>query len=252
MTKKDRLLNLFFSVLAIVAVWVAWTVAYYAEDNPYVVPSAAETFAEMGRLFAEADFWRAFGGTLLRTLEAFALSFALGLVLALSALLLPRLRAFFAPIVSALRTAPTMALVLLLLLWTSHSAAPVLIAVLVLFPAFYAAMLASLDEVRAEYGETARAFRVPPARQAFKMYFPLAAPPVLGQMGANFSLGLKITISGEVLALTAKSLGGMMQLAQGFLQIPRLMALTVLAIFLGFAFEAAFWLLERAVVRWRR
>lgn len=252
MKKRDRLLNLFFSVLAIVAVWVAWTVAYYAVDNDYVVPSVNGTFAEMGRLLAEAAFWRAFAGTLLRTLEAFVLSFALGLLLALFALLVPRLRAFFAPVVSVLRTVPTMALVLILLLWTSHAAAPVLIALLVLLPAFYASMLSSLDEVREEYGEMARAFRVGRARQAVGMYLPLAAPPVLKQMGANFSLGLKITVSGEVLALTAKSLGSMMQQAQGLLETPRLMALTLLSVFVGFLFEGVFWLVSKAVVRWRR
>ena len=251
MTKRDKFLNLFFSALAVVAVWVAWTVAYYAVGNDYVVPSVNATFAEMGRLLSDAAFWRAFGGTILRTLEAFALSFALGIILALLALLFPRMRAFFAPIVSLLRTAPTMALVLILLLWTSPAAAPVLIAALVLFPMFYAAMNASLDEVRTEYGEMARVFHVPRAKQAVCMYLPLAAPPVLKQMGAAFSLGLKITVSGEVLSLTAKSLGGMMQLAQGYLQIPRLMALTLLAIFTGLLFEGAFWLAARAAERGR-
>lgn len=249
--KHDKLYNFLCSLVAVAAIWLAWLIAYVSVKNDYVIPSVGATFREMGRLLGQAAFWRAFGGTVLRTVEAFFLSFALGLVLSLCALLSGRVRAFLAPVISLLRTVPTMALVLIFLLWTSPAAAPVLIAVLVLMPVFYASMLAALDEVKNEYGGLARAFKVGRARRAALMYLPLAAPPVLGQMGATFSLGLKITVSGEVLSVTARSLGGMMQQAQGYLEIPRLMALTLLTVFVGFLFEAIFWLISKAIVRWR-
>lgn len=226
--------------MALLVVWLAWLVAYFAVGNDLVVPPFSKTLREVGRLLTEVAFWRAFGGTLWRSLEAFLLSLLLGVGCALLAGISHPVRAFFAPIVSVLRTVPTMAVVLILLLWTSPAVAPVVIAALVLFPVFYAATLSSLDVVREEYGDMAAAFRVPRAKQALKMYLPLAAPPVLAQCGAIFSLGLKITISGEVLSATAKSLGSMMQQAQGFLQMPRLLALTLLAVLIGFLFEGIF------------
>ncbi len=226
--------------MALLALWLAWLIASLAVGNGLVVPSFTDTAKEIGRLFTEAAFWRAFGGTLWRSLEAFLLSFALGTGLALLAALSRPVRAFFSPIVSVLRTVPTMAVVLILLLWTSPKVAPVIIAVLVLFPVFYASVLSSLDEVKKEYGDLASSFRVSGVRQAFLMYLPLAAPPVLAQLGATFSLGLKIAVSGEVLSSTAKSLGSMMQQAQGFLETPRLIALTLLTVAVGFAFEGIF------------
>lgn len=255
MTKRDKLFNCIASVLALGAIWLAWLIAYFAVKNDTVIPSVGDTFAEMGRLLfgqERAAFWRAFGNTLLRAVEAFALSFVLGLALALLAFFVKYVRAFFAPIVSVLRTIPTLALVLILLLWTSPFAATVIIALLVLFPVFYVSILSALDEVREEHGQTVRAFRVPLVRQAISMYLPLAAPPVLKQMGADLSLGLKVTVSGEVLALTAHSLGRMMQYAATMLiDMPQLMALTLLTVATGFFFEGIFWLLSKAVVRWR-
>lgn len=237
--------------MAIAAIFLAWIIAYLAVGNDLVVPSFSETFAEIGRLLTEAAFWSAFGGTLWRSLEAFLLSFALGALLALMSCVSAGVRAFLVPVVSVLRTIPTMALVLILLLWTSPALAPVIIAALVLFPAFYATMLSALDEVRKEYGEVAAVFRVPKGKQAIRMYLPLAAPPVLAQLGATFSLGLKITVSGEVLSSTAKSLGSMMQQAQGFLETPRLIALTLLAVALGFLFEGLFALIAHLLERKR-
>ncbi len=231
--------------------WLVWIIAYLVVRNDYVMPSFGDALKEMGRLLTEAAFWRAFGNTLLRTFWAFSASFVLGAGLALVAKLHTAVRAFFAPVVSVLRTVPTMAIILMLLLWTNPKVAPVIVALLVLFPAFYAAALAGLDGVEDRYGTLVRAFGVGAGRKLIGMYLPLAAPPVLKQAGSVFSLGLKITISGEVLSSTFRSLGGLMQEAKMYLQMPRLMALTLVSVLLGFALEGLCALLCRLIVRWR-
>lgn len=243
--------NVIFSAAAVVLLILVWIAAYFLVRNDYVLPSFWETLRETGRLLGEASFWRALGNTFLRTLWAFLGSFAAGVALAVPAHLKRGVRAFLAPVISVLRTLPTMAIILMLLLWTTPAAAPVIVAALVLFPAVYAAALACLDEVGEEYGELTRAFRVNIGRQIGRMYLPLAAPVMLRQSGSLFSLGLKVVISGEVLASTYRSLGGMMQDAQMYLNMPRLMALTLLVLLMGFALEGLCYLAYRLIVRWR-
>lgn len=232
--------------------WLVWIIAHLIVRNDYVLPSFWETLKACGRLFAEAAFWRAFGNTLLRTLWAFLLSFVLGVGFALAASFHGYVRAFFAPIISALRTVPTMAIILMLLIWTNPRITPVIVTLLVLFPSFYAATLSALDEVNGEYSALARAFDVPAGKRILKMYLPLSAPAVLGQAGAIFSMGLKITISGEVLSNTFRSLGGLMQEAKMFVDMPSLMALTLVSVLLGFVLEAAGLLGYRLLVRWKK
>lgn len=200
----------------------------------------------------EGGFWRAFGSTLLRTVIAFVVSFVLGGSLALLSRLFPAVRAFFAPVVSVLRTLPTMAVILVLLLWTSPSVAPVVVAALVLFPALYSACLTAFDGAGEEFGELTEAFEIGVGRKIGKMYLPLAAPSVLGQAGAVFSMGLKVTVSGEVLSSTYRSLGGMMHEAQNILNMPRLLALTLVSLLIGFALEGICALAARYLVRWKR
>ena len=248
MNKKNAL----FSALAIVALWLAWLIAYAAVQNDYVLPSFWDACRETGRLLASASFWRALGNTFLRTLWAFLASLALGVAMAVAAHVQGWVRAFFAPVVSVLRTLPTMAIILMLLLWTTPAAVPVIVAALVLFPAVYAAALAALDEAGEAYGELTRAFRVPLWRRIGRMYLPLAAPAFLKQAGGIFSLGLKVVISGEVLASTFRSIGGMMQDAKMYLEMPRLMALTLLVLLLGFALEGLCRLAYVLIVRWRK
>ena len=81
MAKKNAL----FSVMAVIALWLAWLVAYECVRNDYVLPSFWEACSEMGRLLGSASFWRAFGNTFLRTLWAFLISLALGVAMAVMA-----------------------------------------------------------------------------------------------------------------------------------------------------------------------
>ncbi len=241
-----------FSVLALAALWAGWTIAYFAIGNEYILPSFSQTLVATGRYLASGAFYAAFFHTLGRTVVAFLCSAIAGTLLALLSYRAAWARAFLAPVVSVLRTVPTMAIILALLIWTSPAAAPVVVCVLVLFPAWYAAALAGLDEVGREYGDLARVYDVSLSRRVFRMYLPLAAPVFLGQAGSLLSMGLKITVSAEVLAKTYRSLGGMMQEAQTFVEMPELLALTLVTVVLGFALEGICALVLRFAVRWKR
>lgn len=128
---KQRIL---FSVAALIAVWLVWIVAFRIIANDYILPSFSETAAALFQTLGEGAFWRAILNTLGRTLLAFAVSIVLGVGLALLARLFRGVRSFFAPLISILRTLPTMAVILILLIWTTPSVAPVIVAGLVLFP----------------------------------------------------------------------------------------------------------------------
>ncbi len=244
--------NILFSTLSLVFVWLLWLIVYAILRNDYILPSFWETMRSTGSILGEAEFWQAFFRTLGRVFVAFLISMVLGAGLALLSGLHPFVRSFFSPIVSILRTVPTMAIILMLLFWTNPRVAPVIVSLLVLMPAFYAATLSAIDEVKERYGGFARAFGVNAGRKIMKMYLPLAGPAVLSQAGAIFSMGLKITISGEVLCNTFQSIGGLMQEAKMFLEMPMLMALTLISILMGFLFEGLGVLFYRLSVRWRQ
>lgn len=243
--------NLLFSALALLFLWVVWIIAYYAVGNAFLVPSIGDTFSALGEYLASGAFWTAFSRTLLRTVLSFLISLLLGVGLAALAVNVKWVRAFLAPVISVLRTLPTMAIILILLLWTSPSVAPVIVTLLVLFPAVYAAALAALDDVKGEFSALVQAYGVSKGRQLVQMYLPLVAPNLLKQSGGIFSMGLKVTVSGEVLASTARSIGGLMQDAR-IAHPAHLMALTLVTVLLGFLLEGACLLAYKLIVRWKR
>lgn len=249
--KKRFFHNLIYSVFAIALMWIAWLVAFFAAGNDLVIPSVMETFSSMGRLFLQATFWRAFGATLIRTLVSFVFALLPALALALLSDSFSWIRSLLHAIVAFLRTVPTMAVILIFLIWTTPKVAPVLVTWLVSFPMLYAEFLSALDGVGKEYREMAAAYRLSRLKQIFSVYLPLSAPVALGGVGAQLSLALKVMVSAEILSKTYQSVGGMMSEAKMYFEVPELFALTILVVLLGMLLEGVCSLVKRFLVRWR-
>ncbi len=254
---KNLLLSLGLSVTGFAFLWIVWVIAYYCVRNELLFPSVGDTLSSVGELLFTGGeltraFWRAFGATFLRTFLSFLVSFSCGALLAALAVSFRGVRAFLSPVVSVLRTYPTLAIVPFLIRWTSPSFAPVVVSVLVLFPAVYASALACFSDGVARYGDFAKAYRIGRAKRVFGLYLPVSLPTLLTEGGATFSMGLKIIVSGEVLASTAESLGGMMQDAQIYFAVSRLFALTIVTVLLGFVLEGACVLAKKLFIKWDR
>lgn len=234
---------------AIAFLSLVWVVAYYAVGNDLLVPSFSDCLKRLFVLLGTRVFWTAFFATLLRVLIAFVLSFVLAVVLAVVSYLLPTFKAFFAPIVSVLRSLPTLAVLLVLLVWTGANGAPVVVAFLSLFPMLYAGVAAALSGVDNALVEMSRVYKVPLKKRILQLYLPSIAPQVLQEAGAATSFALKLVVSAEVLAATWKSLGGMLQEAKLYLDMPLLFALVCVSFLTGLLLELALSAVARAVER---
>lgn len=230
--------------------WVIWLIAYYAEGNEYIIPSFSSAVKSLWQLLQTASFWRAFGYTLLRSVIAFIVSFALAAVCVSLATLSKTFRKLLNPFITVLRTIPTMAIILIILLWTNPKTAPIIVGGLVTFPMIYAQMSAAFDRTESELGAVIKVYQIKPTNAIFKIYLPNILADALSQAGAGFSLTLKIIVSAEVMASTYVSIGGMMQQAKSYLEIPELFALTIVTIIAGALFEVAFNQLSRFTKRW--
>ena len=86
-------------------------------------------------------------------------------------------------------------------------------------------------------------------KRILQLYLPSAAPYVLREVGAALAFSLKLVVSAEVVARTAKSLGGMMDEARAWGEIPTLFALVVAAFLTAVVLETITALIARLVER---
>ena len=230
--------NLWQCLAAIVFLVAVWVIAYFAVGNHLLIPSFVESVKEVGRLLISKAFWLAFAMSLLRAWIAFLLSFALAGVFAVIAYLYPSVGGFLAPIVSAFRSLPILAVLLILLSFLGKGEAPVAVAFLSLFPMLYTGIVAALSGVDKHLIEVSRVQGTPLFRRVSAIYLPLASPYILKEASGALSFSVKLVVSAEVLAYTAQSLGGMMQDAKIY-NLPQLFALVGMSFLAGLVLELA-------------
>ena len=247
--EKKALKNAAFFAAYVFAFALVWTIAYGAVENAYVLPSLWEVCKAAGRLLKERFFYESFLRSFLRVLSAFSLSFVCGAAFATLAKVFPVFGKIVAPVIKALRALPTMAIMLVLLLWSTPDRAPVIVAFLALFPVLYTGMSAAISTVDKNLEEMCEIYRVPMQRRVFSMYLPLALPYALREAAGGISFALKLVVSAEVLASTYVSLGGMLQLSKIYMQTPEMFALALLVIVVGLLLEGLGELIARCVER---
>lgn len=249
---SDKKFNIVYSLFAVIVMWAVWLIVGAAVGNEYLIAPFAESMGEFFRLFAKAFFWKAFSHTLLRTVIAFAISFAIALACACVAVLFKPFAAFMRPIVALLRSLPTMAVLLLILTWMTPRTAPVAVAMLVLLPMIYSQLYENIIGVDGELVQMARVYKLTRLQRLKCVYLPHIMPSTVEDIGINLSFNLKIVISAEVMAATYTAIGGMMNEAQIYINLPRLAALTLVAVVFGIAVELLFRALSRALFKWNR
>lgn len=235
--KKTLVKNAIVCVLAVGVLLAVWAIAYFCVGNELIVPSISECFRAFFKLFLSATFYKSFFATLLRVVFAFVLALIFAAPLAVIAYLFPYFAKFLTPIVATVRCIPVLAVLLILLVFVGAGVAPVLVAFLTLFPMLFTAFFTALAGVDKQLLEMSRVYKVPLKRQIKSLYLPAMARVGAREGIAAFSLGIKLVVSAEVLAQTAKSLGGQMQEAKVYLDMPYLFALVLGVVAVGLMIE---------------
>lgn len=248
--KRARLYSALIGASSLIAMWLVWVIAHKTVKNEYLVPGVKETLSSLLELLKDGFFWRATYKTLIKVIIAFAISFVLAGALSALGNLFKRFDLFLKPITAVIRTLPTMAILVLILIYTNATTAPVIVAVLVLMPMIYNQFSVAFRAVDDGLVSAMKIYGVKRKDRIFKVYLPVIAPTVLGSVGSNLSFGVKLIISAEVMAFTFTSIGGMMQNANAMLDIPKLSALTLVAVILGLLIELIFHLALKKAFKW--
>lgn len=251
MKNKDKLLNAILPLISIVCIIVLWSSVAVVVDNSYLLPTFSQTVSVFFSLLGKAEFYRVVFGTLSRSLIAFVFSFSLALILALITNRRKVATKIVAPIISIIRVLPTIAVVLLLRVWTDEFVAPILVTFLVVFPTLYLSVKSALDSVDYDQIEMCKVFGVSSKDILLKVKLPQIYPPILSAIGAGLSLNLKLMVAAEVLAYTANSLGNLLQLSKLYDQTATMMALVLVTVILGLIIEGVFSLICKKVGKWQ-
>jgi NitT/TauT family transport system permease protein len=237
------------SLLGIV---LLWQLTASAVKLPLLFPTPAATLRQLAGLAVSADFWRHLAATLGRGLAGFSLALLSGATLGFWAGRREWLAALIHPWVVVCRSTPSMAFILLALLWLKGDAVALFVVFLVVFPIAVQNILEGVRNVDPELTEMTAIYRISPTRALKALYLPSLLPFLAAAISSGLGMTWKVMIAAEVLSYPKWGIGSQMDGARVFLQTDRVFAWTAVVVIIGLGFD---WLLDgwaRQMMNWRR
>ena len=217
-----------------------WQLAAVLVDNRLLLVGPLQVAGRLWQLLGMQTTWQALGYSFGRISLGFFLAFALALVLAAVSARFPLAEILLRPYVLAIQTVPVASFIVIALLWLSGRHLSIFISSLMVLPVLYANALQGFRAADRQLLEMAQVFRMPRFRRTRCIFLPALAPYL--QSACHVALGLcwKAGVAAEVIAVTEKSVGGMLYDAKVYLEIPDLFSWTVLIVAVSLGFEKLF------------
>ena len=237
MTKINVKNSILFSILGVVLIFALWFLLYFIVANAYVIPSPIEVVKASLSYLSSLTFYGHLANTLIRVVLALAISFVLGIFFAILSHLFTNVEHTLLPIVSVIRSLPTLAVLLIILICVSRVIAPTIVCILTLFPIVYSQTLRYLNTISKQEREMLTLYNVPIKKQIFSVYLKGYLPFFIKEATALFSFSLKLVVSAEILANVFKSIGGDVFQASIYAEVTQMFSLTLLVCVLGIIVE---------------
>ena len=232
-----------FFLLGIGLLLFSWSLIAYCLNQPILVPGPATTYRELVRIVSGESFGRTIAATVWRFLLGFGLTALLAMLLGAAAGLHQSIATLFSPFIALIKAIPTMAIILLAIIWLKSNAAPVLVVFLISFPVLYWSWKTGMEETDRKLLQMAKVFRVGFFRQLFEIYLPTARPYVWAGMSSALGLGFKVCIGAEVLCQPQHGIGSAFQIEKANLNTAGVFAWAIICV-------ALVGVLDLAVKRW--
>ena len=228
--------------LSILLIPIAWQLLSWQMAQPQLIPSFPNLIRALFRLVYSPGFLVSIGTTCLRACVGLLLSLAAA---SITAFLLNRsegIRLLFMPWLSLLRSVPVISFILLALIFLNPEMIPLLIAFLTMYPLLTENLLKGLMNRRDSWKMLARQFNLNAWNRLFQINYPQLKPYLFSGLASAVGFGWRAIIMGEVLSQCVDGIGKRMKEAQVFIDVPELIAWTLVAIVLS-------WLTDKLISR---
>ena len=238
-----------YTVLGIGFVFLLWWLTSLIVKGTVLktFPGPEDAIPLFFELFAHASTWLAVGGTLLRLVISFAIAFVIGSFLGVISGINKSFANFMRPLIITLRTLPTAAVILILIVLLRPIFAPIIIVFLIIFPISYESMATGIKNVNKEVREAAKIDGASRLQSNIRIKIPLSMPYVLLGVVSSLGLGMKISIMSEIIAGSNRisGLGRLIHLAYIEADMTRIVAISIFAIILIGLIDLAMYFAKR-------
>lgn len=221
-----------YTYISIAILTLCWILSSKIVNNDVIIPSPRSTIYSLITIITGENFAKYIFKTLSRSLYSFLISVGLSILIGIPAGIAKVFYNMMIPIVSILKSVPTMAIIILTLIWLSSDTAPILIGIIVVFPILYESVVKGMLNVDGKLIQMANLHSVRIGNIIKDIYIPTVYIYLSSVLGSAFGLTLKSVIAGEVLGQPRFSIGGSLQLEKLYLNTSGVFAWIIVVVIL--------------------
>lgn len=219
---------------AVAAFWIiVWQLIAMAVGSSVLFVGPVSAAQRLIELLAEGAFYSSIVQTLINIVVGFALAMVLGIFVAFCTYFDPVLKALIHPLVRFMRVVPVASLTIVILVFMSSRQLPSVVSFLMVFPLVYLNVFEGIDRTDAGLREMSAVFRVPFLRQVRQLYLPSVRPYIYAAYETGFGYAWKSAVTAEVISSATNSIGSHLSDAKVYLDMPSLLAWTVVIVVLA-------------------
>ncbi len=237
MTISSMKLNKVYLLLSVFFAILLWHILAYFIGSEIILPTPLKTIEEFFKIIQAEDFIVVIASSVSRILFGFLISFSLACLLAFLSSMFKVFEYLIKPYLLTIKSVPTMAIILLAIIWLKSNAAPMLVSSLVCFPIVFSNVFEGFKTVDNKLIEMANVFNVGFIDKLTKIYLPHLKNYIVAGATTAISLSVKVTIAAEVLSQPLQSIGGKLQIERVNLNTAGVFAWALIAILLAGIFE---------------
>ena len=203
-------------VIGIILLFGLWFLATLIFDkNSMIFPSPIVTFGALWKLLGIGYTYQCLAFSVLKMLIGFGLGFILAFILALIVRDDERLYLVLSPIMTAMKSIPTAAVVFLFVVLVDAEYAPCFLVMILSLPILYESLVNGMRNIDPQIIDAVKIDGGHGIRKVMRIQLPLAMPYLLVGIISSFSLSFKIEIMSEIVTgYTRNGLGSLIKAAQ--------------------------------------
>lgn len=245
MQNSPKFLSMFFFFI----IWEG--VALYI-DNSLLFPRVSEIFLSLKNLVASGDFTLILWDTLSRFFISIVFSLILAIIFSVASYRYEVIGFLLFPFIIFLRAVPTIAIIIVVLIWSSVERVPIVVGMLILFPILYESILGGIKNVDKNLLKMSKVFKVPTKRVVRDIYIPSIYYSISSNIPSYIGLTFKVIIAGEVLSQESLSIGGEIFINKIYLESSNIFAWIIVVIVLNYLLEKGLKTINSRVCRWEK
>ncbi len=187
----------FLGTLFVIALWFILSLCF--DVNEGIFPNPIVVFKEFGHLLTEPISYKYLGWTFLRMIIGFGVSFLLALVVGILAGNHEHLYLFLKPLMTTIKSIPTVTLVFLFVVFAAPKNAPIFVVIIICFPILYEAVAGGIKKVDQQVDYAAQLDGAGYFQRVLFIKLPLSIPYIIVGIASSFSLSFKLEIMAEVI-----------------------------------------------------